>query len=474
MAQPGMGNQNLNGSSSQGFRGLVRLAARWWVRTQFHVISAVSVSAILVALGFQSQENSPFATLGQAFAHNSQGVIALAVALFVVSILAFILSRLPGSRDSMSAFAGDAQRPAPPAMPYGPMSQPLQAPWPAPMSQPLQPPMPGPMSQPLRPPMPASPSMPLPGPMPGPMQPPMPGPMSQPLQPWQAPPSMPLAAPAPRRGPNRLILFGVLALFLITVGLVAAGVGLVANSTNALRQEPIAVVQGYCDALMKHTTDGYKEAYQALSAKYQTQLEQAPFMQLSDLSDKVDGAAQTCVPVPEETQVDVGAGGATVAINMRRTNVDHPLSGNIQLSRDRKTWRIDKLDDALLGTHVEPLAVAVNFCEALVRRDFGTAYEQVSKGYKDNHGTVDHFIRTLVEIESPGSPNDVGFEKCTTNYASYKVASSSQATVLIIWTIATYNSKGQIVSHSDFTNEFTMIVEDGRWVVRYIQAPPSQ
>src|SRR4029077_3934986 len=86
-------------------------------------------------------------------------------------------------------------------------------------------------------------------------------------------PSGPLAVPPerPRAPRTRLAVIGLVVLMIVSLALGGLAIGLVVNSANALRQEPVNVVNSFCgDLVQKH----YTQAYQLLSSPYQAKVSQ--------------------------------------------------------------------------------------------------------------------------------------------------------------------------------------------------------
>jgi hypothetical protein len=455
--------------------GTAQSLAKVWVRFQLQAVSAITVSVLLIALGLSDSPHIP--PVAQLVASHPIITIELAVALLVVSVLAFVVSRLParssgGNTPRFGGMQQGMQQGAVPVVAYGPPAgYPPRPGMPAPPSQPLpgsmSRPLPGPMSQPLPGPM----SQPLPGPMSRPLPPGMPAGPSQPLpSPLLSTPSLPLGAATPRH--NRLALVAILVLIVISLGITGVSVGLIANSTNALQQEPLTTVQAFCAALKQQD---YVGAYRFLAGAYQAQTSQDTFKQDSDLQDYVDGPVQECTPSASGSSVNVGQGSASTVTRITRGlagQQPRSVNGDVTLVREENSWRINGLN-SLSGTNVTPLAVAVNFCQAMVDRNYGAAYQATSKSYKDTKGTKDHWIKGFVDIGG-GNTNDYGVARCNTNYQSYKQDSADHAQVIITMTLAAFDDKsGQIVDSVDYVNQVTLVHENNQWAVDDIEDTQS-
>jgi hypothetical protein len=263
-------------------------------------------------------------------------------------------------------------------------------------------------------------------------------------------------------------------LIVVSLAIGGSGVGLVIASTNALRQEPVNVVNAFCgDVEQQH----YAQAYGLLSSAYQAKVPPAQFLQVSDLLDHVGGAVVTCGASAGGAGADVG--NTTAHVPAHLTRLTHPqISGTITLVREQNTWRIAN-PDALQDTDVAALAVAVNFCMDLTTRDYGMAYRSTSARYQSEKGTIDHWIRTFAAIGS-STGITAGFSNCAVDFSTYKHTAADQATVVITDTVSVYDeATGEEIASEAFPRLYTMIYtfnqaqNTSTWVVDAIGPVPD-
>jgi type II secretory pathway pseudopilin PulG len=328
MSRQAYGIHHSDGQSHWVF-AIAQGAAQFWVRTQLQLATAVTVSAVLIYLGL-SDSPKAIPPIAQIVAQNPISAIGLALVFLVVSVLAFVLAR---SRGPAAAAAQEGDVPIPASM--GQAATPATAVASATASAPSA----------------ATPE----------------------------PPSGALPAPPerPRAPRNRLALIGLLVLMIVSLALGGLGIGLVVNSANALRQEPVNVVNAFCSDLVQRR---YTEAYELLSSPYQAKVSQPQFQQVSDLLDHVSTAVATCGASDGGAGADVGNTSAHVPTSLARLTGPQKFA-TITLARELNTWRIDN-PEALQDTDVAALAVAANFCTNLTIRNYGEAYRLTSAGYQ--------------------------------------------------------------------------------------------
>lgn len=260
-------------------------------------------------------------------------------------------------------------------------------------------------------------------------------------------------------------MIGLVALMIVSLALGVLGIGLVVNSANTLRQEPVNVVNAFCSDLVQQH---YTQAYQLLSSPYQAKVSQAQFVQVSDLLDHVSSAVSSCGASHGGAGADVGNTSAHVPTSLVRLTTAQ-ISATIALVRELNTWRIDN-PEALQDTDVAALAVVANFCTALTTRNYGEAYGLTSAGYQYDKGTVDHWIKIIIEAGATLKLNTV-VSDCVVDYSSYTPPADDEATVNITWTFSfTDDSTGEEVDANTSRELFTIIRQDAGWVVDGIES----
>ncbi len=386
-------------------------AAQFWVRTQLQLATAVTVSAVLIYLGL-SDSPKAIPPIAQIVAQNPIPSIGLAIVFLVVSVLAFILARSRGP--ATAAPEGDAPTPASIGQAATAATAVASETASAPSAAPSEPPS----------------------------------------------GALPAGPERPRTPRNRLALIGLVVLMIVSLALGGLGIGLVVNSANALRQEPVNVVNAFCsDLAQKH----YTQAYQLLSSPYQAKVSQAQFLQVSDLLDHVSSAVSTCGASRGGAGADVGNTIAHVPTSLARLTKPQ-ISASITLVRELNTWRIDN-PEALQDTDVAALAVAANFCTDLTTRDYGHAFRLTSAGYQSDLGPIDHWIRAFIESGATEGETVV-VSNCVVDYSSYKHTAVEEATVNITMTFtANDETTGEEIDTADFPELFMIIRQDAGWVV---------
>jgi hypothetical protein len=255
---------------------------------------------------------------------------------------------------------------------------------------------------------------------------------------------------------------------IVSLALGGLAIGLVVNSANVLRQEPVNVVNAFCgDLVQKH----YTQAYQLLSSPYQAKVSQAQFLQVSDLLDYVSSAVSTCGASHGGAGADVGNTIAHVPTSLARLT-NPQISATITLVRELNTWRIDN-PEALQDTDVAALAIAANFCTNLTTRNYGEAYRLTSDGYQSDKGNIDHWIRGFTEIGGSTGENVV-ISNCVVDYSSYKHTAVEEASVIITMTFSVRNeTTGEEIDAIDSPELFTIIRQGAGWAVDSIDTPAA-
>ncbi|MGH2486943.1 MAG: hypothetical protein ACRDHE_13115, partial [Ktedonobacterales bacterium] len=247
----------------------------------------------------------------------------------------------------------------------------------------------------------------------------------------QHPPATPAAHPQPRRKrPARRSHRGVWITLGSIIGVLAVAAGLLAYfvvipilQTDAEVSAASVAARSFCSDL---TSKNYSAAYDLLSTKYQTTVSSGDFTGANTLRDMLSGAVRSC-PIPTGgPDVSAGVNTVTLFVSFTRPNpTPTTASGSITLIKQGGVWKIDKIDDALLGANVAPLMVAEAYCNALVNGDYATVYKQLSSRYQQqtDEGT---FQANFTNSLSAFGPN-AKIATCVPDLMSYKIATSSGA-----------------------------------------------
>jgi hypothetical protein len=382
--------------------------ARYWVRTQLGIASAIVIGLASISLGLNPVPKSiPIELLVKSYPGPAFG---LGSALVVVSAFMFVLSRQPAAQPLS-----------------GGVDEVLLAPT-------------------------------LPAALPG----------------GRTPPKSDPVAPAPQARhtrSTRWVVAGMVGLLLLSLGILGAGGVLAYSSTQALLSAPAKTLTAYCADLTHADVSHYGEAYHLLSIAAQQQLaiaaqhlddSQAYFVRLNQLHDIRDGTVQGC-GLPGSRQVLVLHNTAQASLHLIR---NQPYTGTVHLVFEQNSWRIDQVDPMLQGTEVAPLAAAEGFCQALVNRNYGLAYDAFSAAEQQYVGSVDAMARLLLTL---GDQNyDVTLHQCATQYNSYVPPSTSgAATAVLSATLRAIPTGGEPGSCEDDTFDWTisLVRQGATWKV---------
>jgi hypothetical protein len=405
--------------------------ARYWVRTQLTMASAVVVGLTSISLGLNPIPRTiPLQELINRYPGPAFG---LGSALVVVSALAFVLAR----------------RPEPGALAEAGVEAPLSA------AAPVSPLQPGGWSGPVG-------------------QPPTVPPATQPDIPTR---------PARTRS-SRWGVIAVVVLLLLSLGILGTGGVLAYTSTQGLLQAPARTIAAYCADLTHadptRTDDPhYGDAFHLLSIAAQRQVSDsaASYEHVAHLSDVLDGSARQCSMTAGGSGVVVENNTAHAALRIVRNKT---YGGNIHLVYEQNTWRIDRLDAALQGTDVAPLAAAEDMCNAFVARNYGMAYDDLSASAQQSFGSVDVLAQAA---QSGGDENtNVTFYQCGTQYGTYTpTGAGNPPSVVITMTLRATGTGSSSGKCTDITFDwgFTMLRVAGAWKVDNLDigtteaAPPT-
>lgn len=297
----------------------------------------------------------------------------------------------------------------------------------------------------------------------------------------QHPPVSPAAHPEPRgKRPARRSHRGVWITLGSIIGVLAVAAGLLAYfvvipilQTDAEVSAASVAARSFCADI---TAQNYSAAYDLLSTNYQKTVSSSDFASANNLRDKLSGAVQSC-PIPTGgPDVSAGVNTVTLFVSFTRPNpTPTTASGSITLIKQGGQWKLDKIDDALLGANVAPLLVAVTYCNALVNGDYVTAYKQLSSRYQQqsDEGAFQADFTNSLSALGP----DAKIATCAPDLASYKIATSSGAGTPTVAPPSGVPANGATVNVAvDFsvngtalgqpiTLALTLIQENGAWKI---------
>lgn len=172
---------------------------------------------------------------------------------------------------------------------------------------------------------------------------------------------------SPRRRSRRRwwISLAVVALLMLVAG-GAAGAAYV----HAQLQQPMRAVNAFCADL---TAQNYAGAYGYFSAGMRRQLSSTQFPRVAQTLDAIEGRATSC-RADGQYHYSLGDSSASMRLALARSK-QGTLTGPLRLVHERDGWKVDTLDDQLLGVNLGALSAAESYCTALQAQDFATAYK---------------------------------------------------------------------------------------------------
>ena len=301
----------------------------------------------------------------------------------------------------------------------------------------------------------------------------------------QHPPATPAAQtkPHPHERPRRsrrglwLTLGSILGVLAVACGLLAYFVVIPILQQDAEISAAAVAARSFCADM---TSQNYSTAYDMFSKNYQSSVTEDQFVQKSKLRDQLDGNVTSC-PIPTSgPNVSAGVNTVTLFVSMTRKAT---TQGSVTLIKQDGVWKLDKIDDALLGENVAPLLVANTFCAALVSGDYATVYAQLSSDYQAQY-TESAFEANFKSILSSLGP-DAAISSCAPVVSTYKApqtvssgtptattatgSSADEATVNVALDLSVNGAAlGQPI-----TIALTLKQESGVWKIDQQQAVPS-
>ena len=199
-----------------------------------------------------------------------------------------------------------------------------------------------------------------------------PGAPSMPMysQPQWGPPSQGfpggMAEPRPKRSKKPLIIaLSIVAVLLLLVG---GGAAYVVTSLGA----PAAAATQLCGALK---TQNYAVAYGLFSSNLRDKYSSDLFTQGAQALDQVEGTVTQCDKASGNNAYSYSFGASTATLQAVITRSKQgQLTGQITLTNEGGSWKVDALDTSLLGVNLGALQVVNGLCQALQAKDYATAY----------------------------------------------------------------------------------------------------
>jgi hypothetical protein len=207
---------------------------------------------------------------------------------------------------------------------------------------------------------------------------------------------------------------------------------------NSLSAALLGIDLGALDTLGKFCValqgQNYAAAYALLGATTTSQITAADFATAGGLHDQIDGNVSACAL----EQVNATTSSATpVQVSLTRAKLGKRV-GAVTLAAESDAWKIQTIDQALLGTDTAPLQVGTAFCTASTTGNYAAATALLSPALAPQVAAVGGL---QVVFGLPAGNTYAGFTPDLTTYqvqgteASYdtllKVKASSGAVVSI-------------------------------------------
>ncbi|HKV85059.1 MAG TPA: hypothetical protein VJN88_10910 [Ktedonobacterales bacterium] len=154
--------------------------------------------------------------------------------------------------------------------------------------------------------------------------------------------------------------------------LCVAGVGVAtATYVHGQLRQPERAATAFCADL---TAQRYADAYALFSANLRRQITSTQFLQAAQTLDTLEGSLSACHY--SHYQYSLGSNGASAALTLTRTK-QGILAGPLRLVHERDGWKVDTLDNGLLGVDLGALNAAQSYCAALQAQDYAAAYKSL-------------------------------------------------------------------------------------------------
>ncbi|HEX6798933.1 MAG TPA: hypothetical protein VF116_14580 [Ktedonobacterales bacterium] len=132
--------------------------------------------------------------------------------------------------------------------------------------------------------------------------------------------------------------------------------------------------------------------------------------------DQIGGAIKSCALQGLGTGNTDSAASFEIAVARANSGSQ---TGALALALESGAWKVSKLDSGLLGPDLGPLKVGNQFCQDILKGDFGSAFGLLSSGLQQAVGSKDKVAQAFA------LPAGVYFSNCTAKLSTYKVSGSS-------------------------------------------------
>jgi hypothetical protein len=267
-------------------------------------------------------------------------------------------------------------------------------------------------------------------------------------------------------GAYKYTLFGNTATIVATTtrekqGLLQGALGLVNNGgwkVDTIASSLLGIDLGALDTLGKFCValqgQDYTAAYALLGGAATTQIAATDFATAGKLHDQIDGTVSACAL----EQVNAATATATpVQVSLTRAKLGKRV-GSVSLAAEGDTWKIQTLDQDLLGTDTAPLQIGTAFCTASIAGKYPEATALLTPDLAAKVAAVGGLQVVF------GLPAGYTFAGCAPDLSTYKVEGLQ----------ATYDSSLKIQSTTGGTvsvklSLFLVPSADGKWLINGIR-----
>lgn len=186
----------------------------------------------------------------------------------------------------------------------------------------------------------------------------------------------------------------------------------------------LATASSFCAALQ---TQNYATAYGLLGSALTLKLTQQDFAQGAQLHDQIDGNVSSCSLNSIASGADDNSASLSVSVTRSKLGA---RQGAVNLQVEGSAWKIDALDQSLLGSDLQPLVVGARFCADLASGNYADLYALLSDNFKG--GATEAQIASSLALPSPlvwvGCTPDLSTYKATSSVATYTAALNAKDT----------------------------------------------
>ena len=267
-----------------------------------------------------------------------------------------------------------------------------------------------------------------------------------------------------KRPPWLVPVIIVVALLVVLGG----GAGIVYAIGQSALQAPLAAANTFCNDLQSQK---YSDAYAMLSSGYQARVSAKDFAQLGQLHDQLDGKVKQCGPVGVQNN-----GGFNLNLNPQDASFNAQITrnrsftGTLSLVKQKDSWKIDAVDDALQGSDVGALETGAQFCESLASQKYADVYALFTPAYQKQIGSVDGYVKGLQQVFGDGQFQITG---CQPQLDTFTVtAQGDSASLSGAFNIKVTTDAGTLTVPVPFKIAFAKI--SGVWKISDLEVVQSQ